>query len=165
MKAKEFMDKGELVPDELINQMLKERLNSNNVKKGFILDGYPRNIVQAQTLEQILHDNNKELVIYLHASEPVIVSRLSGRRVCGDCQAVFHLKNMPPRKDEICDFCGGTLHQRTDDKEETIKRRLGVYLKETSSLLDYYDKKNKLHKICADNDASQVLEEMLGLIS
>jgi adenylate kinase len=165
MKAKEFMDKGELVLDVLVNQMLIERLKAGDVQAGFILDGYPRNLSQAQILDGILNkDGNNVFVIYLYASEPVIVQRLSGRRVCGNCQAVFHVTNMPPKKDLLCDYCAGELHQRTDDREETIKRRLKVYLDETDSLLQFYEKKNKLFRVCADEDADFVLNIMLDLV-
>lgn len=165
-KAKEFMDRGELVPDALVNDMLIQRLNAADAHRGFILDGYPRNVSQAQKLDDFLNKSNDKryYVIYLYACEPIIVQRLSGRRVCSSCQAVFHIKNMPPKKDLICDNCAGQLHQRTDDKEETIKRRLKVYLDESSSILEYYEKKSKLHRICADGGADIVLNEILDLV-
>ncbi len=166
-KAKEYMNKGELVPDELVNQMLIEKINCLSLNKGFILDGYHRNVPHAKTLDNFLKKvrENKALAIYLYASESVIIERLAGRRICSLCQAVFHLKNMPPKKDLICDYCGGRLYQRTDDQEETIKRRLNVYLKEASSLLDYYEKKNKLYRLSADEEADVVLNKMLEILN
>ena len=167
VKAKTFMDKGELVPDALVDQMLTERINNKDIKKGFILDGYPRNISQAKTLDKILAANKEDrnFIIYLHASEPVIVQRLSGRRICSVCQRIFHIKNMPPKVDSICDSCGGRLYQRSDDQEETIKKRLKVYLKETASLLDYYEKKKQLYRLCADGEADIVLDKILNIVN
>jgi len=165
-KAKDFMNKGVLVPDELVTQMLAERLGESDIKKGFILDGYPRTITQAKALEEILRKQglNVDKVIYLDASEPVIVQRIIGRLVCKKCGANFHLKNMPPKRDMICDICGSDLYRRADDNEETIKNRLAVYEKEVSSLVLYYEKQKKLYRLLADGQAKSVLEDMIELI-
>jgi len=164
-KAKDFMDKGALAPDELVTQMLIQRIAQPDVKDGFILDGYPRNINQAETLDSLLSERNMaiDFVAYLDTSEPVIIQRLSGRLVCILCNANFHIKNMPPKKDMICDNCGGKLYQRVDDKEETIKKRLQVYLKETSGLIRYYEAKHKLHHISADEELEIVLNKIIQL--
>jgi adenylate kinase len=164
-QAKDFMQKGLLVPDELVAQMLLQRISQPDVKKGFILDGYPRNLNQAKTLDEML--KNKEmfidLVIYLDSSESVIIQRLCGRLVCSSCGANFHIKNMPPKVDMICDCCGAKLYQRPDDKEETIKMRLEVYQKETSGLVRYYDSQKKLHRLLADEEAEIVLDKIIQI--
>lgn len=166
--AKQFMEKGELVPDDLVTEMLIDSINSFKPKNGFILDGYPRNIAQAETLDEILNKRScrhSYFVIYLDTSEPVIIQRLSGRRVCSVCGANYHLKNMPPKRDLICDKCGSNLYQRTDDQEETIKKRLDVYLKQTASLIGYYEKKKKLYHVSADDEADIVLDKIIKLIN
>jgi adenylate kinase len=163
IQAKGYMEKGELVPDALVNDMLLARIKGPDTKKGFILDGYPRNIAQAQILEGKLDSSDGVYVVYLETSEPVVIQRLSGRRVCSKCGANFHLKNMPPKKEGICNICGGALFQRPDDCEETIKRRLDVYLKETASVVDYYDKKEMLYRISADDEPDIVVGKIIAL--
>ncbi|MDD4981638.1 MAG: adenylate kinase [Candidatus Omnitrophota bacterium] len=164
-EAKDFMDRGLLVPDELMAKMLQERFAQADVRKGFILDGYPRNLAQAKTLEDIfsIQGIDVDLVVYLDSSEEVIIQRLSGRLVCSKCGANFHKTNMPPKRDGICDKCGAALYQRSDDKVETIKRRLEVYKKETSDLIEYYQGKNKLHRLDADGQATIVLSQIVAL--
>ncbi|MCX5697722.1 MAG: adenylate kinase [Candidatus Omnitrophica bacterium] len=165
LEAKDFMDKGALVPDELLTEMLKMRIAGADTGEGFILDGYPRNKSQAGILDAMLKKMDRELdfVAYLDAGEPVIIQRLSGRLVCRSCGSNFHVTNMPPKRKGICDNCGGELYQRQDDKVETIKKRLEVYLKETSGLIDYYSKQNKLHRISADGASSVVLDQVIQL--
>ncbi|RJP28871.1 MAG: adenylate kinase [Candidatus Omnitrophota bacterium] len=165
-KAKDYMNKGGLVPDELVTKMLNSRLGLPDTKKGFILDGYPRNISQAKTLDSILSQRNIKIdtVIYLDSSDGVIIQRLSGRLVCRSCNMLFHKINMPPKKTMVCDACGGQLYQRDDDKEETIKNRLIVYKNEVSSLLDYYKNKGSLLKVSADGQANDVLKEIIELV-
>jgi adenylate kinase len=164
--AKGYMDKGALVPDELVTQMVLRSIEGPDTKKGFILDGYPRNINQAETLDEMLRHKDMEidLAMYLDTSVPVIIQRLSGRLVCSKCGANYHRKNMPPHKDMLCDSCGSALYQRSDDREETIRTRLEVYHKESAPLVEYYEKKNKLISVKADEDAPVVLERMLELI-
>jgi len=163
--ARDFMNKGALVPDELVTQMLEQHVSQPNIEKGFILDGYPRNINQAKALDDILKKINTaiDLVIYLDTSEPVIIQRLSGRLVCSVCGANFHTKNMPPKVRMTCDNCGGKLYQRSDDKDETIKKRLQVYLKESSVLIQYYNDKHKLCRLSADGDKTIVLNRIIEL--
>ncbi len=165
-KAKDYMDKGLLVPDELVTQMAGSRIGQPDATKGFILDGYPRNISQAESLDGLLKERNLTIdkVFDLNASESVIIQRLSGRLTCSVCSANYHLKNMPPKKDMICDNCGSKLYQRIDDKEETIKKRLEVYKKESDALIKYYTARKNLQEICADQGAEIVLNEMLGFI-
>ncbi len=164
-EAKDFMERGLLVPDELMSKMLFERFTQEDVKKGFILDGYPRNLAQAITLEGIFKQKNIDIdmVVYLDSSDAVIIQRLSGRLVCSACGANFHKTNMPPKKQGICDKCAAALFQRTDDKEETIRKRLEVYKKEVSSLIKYYQEKNKLYRLSADGEAEVVLNEIIAL--
>lgn len=165
-QAEEFMVKGLLVPDELVAQMLMQAIDQPRMKKGFILDGYPRNINQAKTLDDMLKERNMDidLVIYLDTSESVILQRLTGRLVCNVCGANFHIRNMPPKSKGVCDNCSGKLYQRADDKEETVKKRIVVYQKEVSSLIEYYEAKQKLHRLSGDEDAKVVLDKIIHLV-
>lgn len=160
------MDKGGLVPDTLVTQMLIQRFAKDDVKKGFILDGYPRNIAQAKTLDDVLSkmDMDIDIVIYLDTSVPVIIQRLTGRLVCKNCGANFHIKNMPPKIDMLCDICGGKLYQRSDDNEATIVKRLEVYQKEAASLIKHYEAKQKLVHLPADGTSDSVLAKMIDLV-
>ena len=166
-KAKGFMEKGALVPDELVTAMLVERLGSVDTKGGFILDGYPRTIAQAEVLDGFLEQKKIkiDMVVYLDASEAVIIQRLSGRLVCSKCGRNFHVKNMPPKKAMLCDSCSSSLYQRTDDKEETIRRRLEVYLKESSPLISYYEDKGLLRRVSAEEGLESVLDKIMRLSS
>ncbi|MFH1338828.1 MAG: adenylate kinase [Candidatus Omnitrophota bacterium] len=162
-QAKGYMEKGELVPDTLVDKLVFNRINQPDAETGFVLDGYPRNVHQAAGLEEKLAGGKGEIdtVINLEASQEVIIQRLSGRRICSGCQANFHVKNMPPKKEGICDYCEGLLYQRPDDKEETIKNRLRVYRKEAESLIDFYKKRSRLLQIQADEEADIVLKKIL----
>ncbi|MCK9572404.1 MAG: adenylate kinase [Candidatus Omnitrophica bacterium] len=164
-QAKGIMDKGLLVPDALVASMLDERFNNADIKKGFILDGYPRTLAQAGMLDQILMKKNiaVDLVVYLDTADEVIIKRLTGRLVCSKCGANFHITNMPPKEKGICDNCGGSLYQRTDDVETTVRKRLDVYKNEVSSLIEFYTKQNKLHKLAADLDPQIVLGQIIDL--
>jgi len=165
-QAQDFMNRGVLVPDVLIKEMLIERFSRPDVQSGFILDGYPRNINQAQTLNEILARMKMDIdsVVNLNASESVIIQRLSGRLACGSCGMNFHATNMPPKKAMTCDACGGKLHQRSDDKEETVKKRLEVYHKESAPLIEYYRRTKKLYSIPADGDAKIMLEKIVQFL-
>ncbi|OGX14705.1 MAG: adenylate kinase, partial [Omnitrophica WOR_2 bacterium RBG_13_41_10] len=165
-QAKDYMEKGGLVPDELVAAMLQERFTQADTKNGFILDGYPRNLNQAKTLDDILKEKNMgiDIVVNLEASEPVIIQRLTGRLVCSKCGLNFHIKNMPPKLDMICDNCSAKLYQRTDDQEPTIKKRLEVYHKETDGLIKYYASKQKLYNLNADESAKTVLNKIIQLV-
>lgn len=166
IQAQSFMEHGLLVPDDLVAKMLIQRIEQPDVKSGFILDGYPRNINQAKTLDEFLHRRNMNLdmVIYLDASETVIIQRLTGRLVCNSCGANFHIKNMPPKKEGICDNCSDKLYQRSDDKEETVRKRFEVYKKEIHSLIQYYKEKQKLRSLLADEEVEIVLDRILELV-
>ncbi len=165
-KAKEYIDAGGLVPDDLVIKMLEAKLSGQEASAGFILDGFPRNIAQAEALDKILLDRHSAIdtVFYLDAAEDVIIQRLSGRRLCSKCGAIFHIVNMPPKKDGVCDKCGSLLYQRSDDKPQTIKNRLEIYLKETAVLIDYYRNEHKLYYIDANKEAEAVIAQMLGIL-
>jgi len=162
IQAKGIMDKGLLVPDELVAAMLDERFNNPDIKKGFILDGYPRTLSQAKTLDEILSRKklSVDLVVYLNTSDEIIIKRLTGRLVCSKCGANFHVVNMPPKVAGLCDNCQGSLYQRSDDNETTVRKRLEVYKNEAASLIKYYNQQNKLHSLNADLDALEVLEQI-----
>ena len=142
IKAKEFIDKGLLVPDDVVIGIVRDRLKEDDCKNGFILDGFPRTVPQAQALDDMGIEIDK--VIDIQVPDEKIVQRLSGRRVCSGCGASYHLLYKKPEKDGVCNLCGAQLVQRTDDKEETILERLKIYHEQTEPLVDYYTKKNKL---------------------
>jgi len=164
-QAKGIMDQGLLVGDDLVAKMLDERFNNLDIKKGFILDGYPRTLSQAKTLDEILSNKKLavDLVVYLNASDAVIVKRLTGRLVCSKCGANFHVTNMPPKAKGICDSCQASLYQRSDDNEVTVRKRLEVYKNEVASLIEYYTKSKKLYSLNADLDPGIVLEQVIEL--
>ncbi len=142
IKAKEFIDKGLLVPDDVVIGIVRERLKEDDCKNGFILDGFPRTVPQAQALDDMGIVIDK--VIDIQVPDEKIVQRLSGRRVCGGCGASYHLLYKKPEKDGVCNHCGAQLVQRSDDKEETILERLKVYHEQTEPLVEFYKNKNKL---------------------
>ena len=163
-KAKIYMDRGELVPDEVINEMIEDRLNE--CKKGFILDGYPRNLKQADYLENILYKNNKrlDLVIYLNVPEDELILRLSGRLICKNCGHSYHKAFNPPEIEGVCDRCGGMLYTRDDDNEETVKKRLKVYYNLTKPLLNYYEKKGILKEVNGEGKLEDVKLRIFELL-
>jgi adenylate kinase len=157
-EVKGYMEKGLLVPDELVSRVIENNLSD----KGFILDGYPRNLAQAQKLDAILAAKKVAIdaFIYFEIDEATMVARLSNRRVCKKCNALYHLVNMPPKKNGVCDKCSGELYQRKDDNAETIKKRGEVFTKEAQAILDFYAKKKKLIKIDARGDKEQVFDRI-----
>jgi len=164
-EAQHFMDQGLLVPDEIVAKMLMQRLDDPDTNKGFILDGYPRNLKQAETLDAMLSASKMDIdfVIYLDTPDAVIIQRLTGRLVCSVCSANFHVTNMPPKVSGICDNCLGKLYQRTDDSVETVKRRIEVYKKEVSSLIKYYESKGNIYRLSGDEDSDLVLDKIVAL--
>jgi adenylate kinase len=144
VKAKTFMDAGELVPDEVVIGLIKERLAQRDCQKGFILDGFPRTLPQAEALAKI---TTLQAVVNLDVADEEVISRLSGRRTCTKCGAIYQLKNIPPKVAGKCDKEGADLYQRDDDKEEFIRNRLNVYRKQTVPLIDYYRKAGILHDV------------------
>ena len=139
-EAKQFYDRGELVPDDVILRMIRERLTEPDAAQGFIFDGFPRNLAQAEALERLLKDIGQAIdgVLYFEVSEPELLRRLTGRRVCRRCGETFHVVSRPPKRADVCDGCGGELYQRKDDTEETVKNRLSVYTNQTAPLLQHY---------------------------
>jgi adenylate kinase len=164
-EAKGYMVKGELVPDDLVIAIVKETLTSGEVEKGFILDGFPRTLKQAQMLDDTLEGIGKSLdvVLYFKTSVEKSISRLGGRRVCKKCGANFHVKNIPPKKEGICDHCGEELYQRKDDNEETVKRRWSVYAEETAPVISYYKKKGALREVSGDLDVAELNKILTAL--
>lgn len=154
LKAKAYMEKGALVPDQIVIALVSERFSKSDARKGFILDGFPRTPEQAENLDQGLKklEMPLDLVLYFKTSLAVIIRRLSGRRVCSQCGKNFHLTNFKPKVDGLCDVCGGKLFQRPDDKEETIENRLKVYESQTEPLIEYYKKKKILVEVSGDMD-------------
>jgi len=164
-QAKGIMDKGLLVPDDLVAKMLDGRFNNPDIKKGFILDGYPRTLAQAKRLDEILSSKKLrvDLAVYLNTSDETIIKRLTGRLVCSKCGANFHAVNMPPKVKGVCDSCQGSLYQRSDDKAITARKRLEVYKHEAASLIEYYTQAKKLRSLDADLDPAVVLGQIIAL--
>jgi len=167
-KAKEYIDKGLLVPDELTIDIVKDRINKPDCSDGFILDGFPRTIFQAQELDKILEGMGIELdcVLNIDVSDEKNIKRLSGRRVC-QCGKTYHILNNPPKKEGICDSCNGELFQREDDREETVIQRLETYHKQTEPLIEYYEKSGKLVTVegreSIDDTTKEVLDALNGV--
>jgi adenylate kinase len=157
-KAKAYMDKGELVPDEIVAEMITAKLKTEDVSAGFMLDGFPRNVKQAEILDKALTELNMplDLVVYFETSEQTILKRLTGRRICKSCGKIYHVVNMPPKTEGVCDACGGELYQRSDDKEETIRNRIEVYNSQTKELIDYYQNKDLLQKASGDMNVEEL---------
>ena len=158
IKAKSYMDKGDLVPDEIVAAMITSKLKNEDVSAGFMLDGFPRNKKQAEILDAALTELNMplDMVVYFETSEQTILKRLTGRRICKSCGKIYHIINMPSKKDGICDVCSGELYQRSDDKEETIKNRIEVYNSQTRELIDYYQQKDLLQKASGDMNVDEL---------
>jgi adenylate kinase len=163
-QAKEYMDRGDLVPDEVTIAMVRDRLNEDDAKDGFLLDGFPRNVPQAETLKKQLMDWDTRLTVVLElvVDEDEVVRRLSGRRTCRRCERVWHIMFDPPTREGICDACGGTLFQRDDDREETVRHRLEVYKKQTAPLVSYYADEGILIGIDATGPVEEVTERALA---
>jgi adenylate kinase len=167
IKAKAYMDNGELVPDDVIIQIIEKRIKNGDTKNGFILDGFPRTIKQAEELDSMLQKNNLSTskVVFIDVQDEVIIERLSGRRVCPSCNAVYHIKYNPPKVENICDKCGSKLIQRSDDHEDVIKRRLQTYKENTSPLVEYYANSMRLIKISGEKDIMDIFHEILDELS
>ena len=165
-KAKEYMDKGELVPDDLVIEIATDRLLADDCKKGFILDGFPRTVHQAEKLDEFLkqHDMPLTVVINLEVEDKVLMERITGRRVCPKCGASYHVTGMPPKKEGICDNCGSELILRDDDKPETVKNRLSVYHKQTQPLIDFYNGKGVLRTVDGTVDMKDVFNAIVAIL-
>lgn len=162
-RAKEYMDRGELVPDELIVQLIEETMPKDG---NVILDGFPRTVNQALALEEMLKGKGEKIskVLFFDVPDEVIIDRLSGRRVCSKCGAVYHVKYNPPKVEGICDLCGGSLVQRDDDREEVVKKRLEVYRKQTQPLIEFYQDRSIIYRLDAGKGVEELFEEVKGLV-
>ena len=167
LEAKAFMEKGELVPDEVILRIVRERLAQGRPTDRYMFDGFPRTLEQARGLDETLAelDGRVNQVFLLEVPTPVIVSRLSGRRICKSCGAVYHVTNIPPKVEGVCDQCGGPLYQRPDDSEETVLNRLEVYQRQTASLIDFYETKGVLVRINAGTTPRDATAELLSKLA
>ena len=167
LKAKSYMDKGDLVPDELTIDLVWDAFDKHKdeSKEGKIIlfDGFPRNIEQAKALDLGMEERNQKIdhVVYFNVDEEILIQRITGRRVCTNCGATFHVTNNPPKKEGICDKCGSELIQRNDDNKDTVKNRIDVYNAHTSVLIDYYKEKGILFSIDGTNSPDEVFEEFL----
>lgn len=162
-KAKEFMDQGLLVPDELTVGLVTDRIAQDDCKEGFMLDGFPRNLAQAEQLDEFLKQTGIELtkVVNIEVDKELLVTRAVGRRICKSCGATFHVEFNPPKEADVCDICQGELYQRADDNEETVSKRIQVYLDETKPLVEYYSKQG----VVATIDGDQAIDKVFNDIS
>lgn len=163
-KAKEYMNKGLLVPDELVVSIVKDRLTKEDCKDGFLLDGFPRTVKQAEALDDELKAMNLKLdkVINIEVGKEILIERAVGRRICKNCGATYHVKFSPPKEENTCDKCGAELYQRDDDKVETVEKRIEVYTKQTQPLIDYYDKKGLLLNIDGTKSIEEVFNDIVA---
>ncbi|MBO8158060.1 adenylate kinase [Thermosyntropha sp.] len=162
LEAKKYMDEGRLVPDEVTIGIVEERLAQPDCAKGFLLDGFPRTIAQAEALDRVLSEMGKKIEAAVNISVPdeILIERMSGRVTCKECKTVYHVKFNPPAKEGVCDKCGGELIVRSDDRGDTVKKRLAVYHEQTNPLLDYYDRSGVLCNIDGDRSADLVFEDI-----
>ena len=166
--AKSFIDKGELVPDEVTNGIVKDRLSQDDTEKGFLLDGFPRTLAQAEELDKILEELGKKVdnVLNIHVASEVLVDRLAGRFICKDCGATYHKLFNAPKVEGTCDRCGGhNFYQREDDKPETVKNRLEVNIKNSEPILEYYEAQGVMHTIDGDRDIQEVFVDIEKIIA
>ncbi|TKI14041.1 adenylate kinase [Bacillus wiedmannii] len=166
LQAKSFIDKGALVPDEVTIGIVRERLSQEDCVRGFLLDGFPRTVAQASALEEIMKDLGKKIdyVLNINMDSGLLLTRLTGRRICKECGATYHLEFNPPAKADVCDKCGGELYQRSDDNEETVANRLDVNIKQTKPLLDFYEELGYLQSINGEQDINKVFADIDVLI-
>jgi adenylate kinase len=167
LKAKAYMEKGQLVPNELTIKMVLERIAAPDCQKGIILDGFPRNVDQAKALDEALKAQNKGIdnAVYIKVTEAELLKRLTGRWICRNCQTPYHETNSPPKVAGKCDKCGGQLYQRADDNTETIKKRLQVFFAETAPLIDYYNKTGKLVEIEGEGSLEEISHRIIKALT
>lgn len=165
-KAQEYMNRGELVPDDLVIEIATTRLLEDDCKNGFLLDGFPRTVYQAEKLDEFLdsHDSKIDNVIDIAVGKDELIERLTGRRVCKACGASFHIVNIPPKQEGICDYCGGELIQRADDNLETVTNRIDVYEDQTMPLIDYYEKAGTLTHIDGSTGLDNVFADIVSAL-
>lgn len=165
-EAKAYMDRGELVPDSVVIGIIKERLKEDDCKKGYILDGFPRNVAQAEALDQMLGELKSPLdfAISIDVSFDELMKRLTGRRTCKSCGQMYNIYFSPPKKNGICDKCGGELFQRDDDKEETIRKRLEVYEAQTAPVIGYYREKGILRSVPGTGSIDEIFNKIISIL-
>ncbi|PHK50191.1 adenylate kinase [Staphylococcus edaphicus] len=165
-EAKSYMDRGELVPDEVTVGIVKDRISEDDAKKGFLLDGFPRTIEQAEALSNIMKELDREIdaVINIEVPEEELMNRLTGRRICEKCGTTYHLVFNPPKVDGICDLDGGKLYQREDDNPETVANRLNVNVKQSKPILEFYDNENVLKNIDGSRDIKVVTKDVIDIL-
>jgi len=165
-KAKEYVDQGLLVPDEVTNGIVRDRLSLPDCETGFLLDGYPRTLAQAEALDQMLADMGRKIdhVINLKVDRSFLLARLTGRRICKSCGSTYHIMFNPPKQDGVCDKCGGELYQRSDDTEEKVGTRLDEYTSKTAPLLEYYGNKGLLRDVDGEKDIDAVTADIGSLL-
>ena len=165
-KAKDYMDRGELVPDTLVVEIVEDRLKAEDCKAGFLLDGFPRTVFQAEALDKVLEKMGSALdhVINVRVDPQLLVERAVGRRICRDCGSTYHVKHNPPKVEGVCDKCSGELYQRSDDNADTVTNRIRVYMDETSPLIEYYQAKEKLINVDGQQDIDKVFDDILKAI-
>jgi len=166
IQAKSYMEKGKLVPDEITIRMVLERVSASDFESGVILDGFPRNLEQAEALDKALTEQTKAIdrVVYIKVSEEELLRRLSGRWICRNCQATYHTISFPPEVGGKCDKCGGELYQRPDDTVETVRKRLEVYFAQTAPLIDYYSRAGKLLEVDGEGSVDEVSERITSIL-
>jgi adenylate kinase len=168
IRAKSFMDQGRLVPDEVLINMFRDKLQQSECTNGFLLDGFPRNVAQAEALDTLLAEikKNLDVVVNLEVDEKRLTERITGRRVCSnkECATPFHVKFQPPKQEGKCDGCGTSLYQRDDDKEELVAARLKTYREQTEPLIAYYTKRGVLKSVNGDGAPDQIFEELLKAV-
>ncbi|SFN02372.1 adenylate kinase [Thermodesulforhabdus norvegica] len=166
LEAKKYMDAGQLVPDEVVVGLVKERIQQEDCKKGFMLDGFPRNVSQAETLDKMLSELGQQIdhVVCIEVPDEELVKRLTGRRTCRQCGAGFHVVFDPPKKEGVCDKCGGELYQRDDDNVETVTSRLKVYKDQTEPLINYYEKQGKLRRIDGLGAIDEIFQRIVSVL-
>lgn len=166
IEAKQYMDNGQLVPDEVTINMVKDRLTWEDCKNGYLLDGFPRTVAQAEALQEFLEsrDENLDTALCIEVPSSFILERMTGRRVCLSCGASYHIKFIPPAVDGVCDVCGDNVIQRKDDVEETVKERLDVYERQTQPLIDFYKEKNLLSTVDGTKAINEVFESICEIL-
>jgi adenylate kinase len=167
MQAKQYMDKGELVPDSVVIGMILERVGQPDCAQGVIFDGFPRTVDQAKALEAALQEQNTSIdaVIYMDVPQDTLLKRISGRQTCKGCGAVYNTYFFPPTNEGVCDACGGELYQRSDDTLETAQNRLDVYFEQTTPLIEHYRGQGSLHEVDGQQDIEQVKQAMLTALN
>lgn len=166
VEAKKYMDQGLLVPDHVVNGIVKERLAKDDCVKGFLLDGFPRTAAQAEALSEILDELGRHIdhVINIEVDRSELLTRLTGRRICRDCGSSFHIQFHPPKQEGVCDRCGGELYQRDDDNEETVATRLDVNIEQSAPILSYYEEKGLLRNIDGQQEIAKVFDDIAAIL-